>query len=164
MDPSLTVSYTNNVDPGTATASATYAGGTNFTGSTGSATFQIGYKFAGLLSPYAPPPTTFNVERTMPLSLQYIDASGTAINSSAANPQVTISMDSECSTTSASSTTDTITVSSSGASGYQYDSTTNTCQFNLDVKGNPAGCYAIYIKNGQTGQLNGPFLISVTSH
>lgn len=39
--PGLTVTYTNNVNPGTATADATYAGDSNHNGSSGSATFTI---------------------------------------------------------------------------------------------------------------------------
>ncbi len=41
LNVSLTVSYTNNVDPGTATANASYAGDANHNGSSGSANFTI---------------------------------------------------------------------------------------------------------------------------
>ena len=41
MNVSLSVSYANNVNPGTATASASYPGDNNHTGSSGAATFTI---------------------------------------------------------------------------------------------------------------------------
>jgi hypothetical protein len=55
-------------------------------------------------------------------------------------------------------------VNDAGNSGYQYNSTTNTWQFNWQVKGNLPGCYNIYIVNGQTGQISGPYAIDVISH
>ena len=119
------------------------------------------YGFMGLQPPYAPPPATFNVKQTMPLKWQYTDpTSGAVVNSAATNPQVQISGPYACGTTD---TAGDITVDSPGNSGYQYDSTTNTWQLNWQVKGSPAGCYDIYVVNGQTSQVNGPFPISVVS-
>lgn len=126
-----------------------------------SQSFAINYGFSGLGAPYAPPPTTFNVTRTMPLIWQYTNASGAAVSSAGANPQVQISGPYVCGGTD---TANDITVNSAGANGYQYTSTTNTWQFNWQVKGNAPGCYNIYIVSGQTGQMSGPFPIEVVSH
>ena len=48
---------------------AVYGGDGNFIGSSTSSTLtqQVNYGFVGFQVPYAPPPTTFNVTRTMPL-------------------------------------------------------------------------------------------------
>jgi hypothetical protein len=138
---------------------ASYGGDGNFNGSTSSAfSQQVNYGFLGLQSPYAPPPATFNVKRTMPLKWQYTDVNGTVVNSSAANPQVIIYGPYTC---GQQNTAGTITVNDAGSSGYQYDPTTNTWQFNWQVKGSAPGCYDIYIKSQQSGQTNGPFPISV---
>jgi hypothetical protein len=133
----------------------------NFMGST-SSTFkqQVNYGFLGLQSPYMPPPTTFNVKRTMPLKWQYTNSGGAVVNSASANPVVMIQGPYACGT--ANSAGD-ITVSDAGASGYQYDSTTNTWQFNWQVKGNAPGCYDIFIKSQQSGQTNGAFPINVVN-
>jgi len=55
----------------------------------------------------------------------------------------------------------TITVSTAGNSGYQYDSTTNSWQFNWKTTGLKQGCYDIYIQIGQTGQNTGGFPIQL---
>ena len=155
-------STVNFVGVGTCTLTAHATAGLNFAAVDGTAqSFQVSYGFSGLLSPYAPPPVTFNVMRTMPLVWQYTDVHGTVVNSANANPQVQISGPFVCGGTD--SATD-ITVSSSGSSGYQYDSTTNTWQFNWQVKGNAPGCYNIYIVSGQTSQTNGSYPIEVTSN
>lgn len=54
-----------------------------------------------------------------------------------------------------------IAVSDAGNSGYQYDSTTNTWQFNWKTTGLQSGCYDIYIQSGQTSQGNGGFPIQL---
>jgi hypothetical protein len=133
----------------------------NFIGST-SSTFkqQVNYGFLGLESPYMPPPTTFNVKRTMPLKWQYTNSSGNVVNSASANPAVIINGPYTCGGADGAST---IAVNDAGSSGYQYDSTTNTWQFNWQIKGNLAGCYDIYIKSQQSGQTNGAFPISVVN-
>jgi hypothetical protein len=144
---------------GSHSITASYSGDGNFNGSTSSAfSQQVNYGFLGLQSPYAPPPATFNVKRTMPLKWQYTDVNGTVVNSSAANPQVIIYGPYTC---GQQNTAGTITVNDAGSSGYQYDPTTNTWQFNWQVKGNAPGCYDIYIKSQQSGQTNGRFPISV---
>jgi sugar lactone lactonase YvrE len=149
--------------PGTYLETVAFAGNGNYNALSPSATqaFAITFGFIGLQAPYAPPPTTFNVTRTMPLAWQYTNAGGTVVNSAAANPQVVISGPYACGQAAAASD---ITVNSAGASGYQYSTTTNTWQFNWQIKGNAPGCYNIYIVSGETGQKAGPFPISVVSH
>lgn len=157
-----TVSF---VAVGTCSLTASVAATTNYAALTGQPqTFNIGYGFLGLQAPYAGPPTTFNVQRTMPLAWQYTNANGVVVNSAGVTPQVQISGPYGCGTTDNAGD---ITVTSAGNSGYQYDSTTNTWQFNWQVKGNQPGCYNIYIVtivNGQTLQTSMAFPISVTSH
>jgi hypothetical protein len=55
----------------------------------------------------------------------------------------------------------TIDLEDAGNSGYQYDSLTNTWQFNWKTKGLTAGIYTICIKCGSTGQIDGPFPIQL---
>ena len=90
------------------------------------------------------------------------DGCGVVVNSSAANPVVMIQGPYVCGTTDGAQ--DITFVNDAGNSGYQYDPTTNTWQFNWQIKGSPAGCYDIYIKSQQSGQTNGPYPISVVSH
>ena len=150
-------------NPGSYVETVAFAGNTNYNPLNPSVTqaFAITYGFSGLGAPYAPPPTTFNVTRTMPLVWQYTSASGAAVNSAGANPQVQISGPYTC---GGVDNANDITVNSAGASGYQYNSTTSTWQFNWQVKGNAPGCYNIYIVSGQTGQMSGPYPIQVVSH
>ncbi len=152
---------TSTLGVGSHNITASYSGDGNFNGSTSPALVQqVNYGFLGLQSPYAPPPATFNVKRTMPLKWQYTDNNGNVVNSSTANPQVIIYGPYTC---GQPDTAGTITVNDAGSSGYQYDPTTNTWQFNWQVKGNLTGCYDIYIKSQQSGQQNGPFPISVVN-
>ncbi len=134
----------------------------NFVNSTSSTlTQQVNFGFVGFGTPYAPPPTTFNVTRTMPLKWQYTNSSGAVVNSSAANPMIIINGPYAC---GSSDIAGTITVNDAGASGYQYDPGSNSWQFNWQIKGNAAGCYDIYVKSQQSGQTNGPFPISTVNH
>ncbi|HZS90342.1 MAG TPA: Ig-like domain repeat protein, partial [Chloroflexota bacterium] len=152
---------TSSLGVGSHNITASYSGDGNFNGSTSTTLVQqVNYGFLGLQSPYAPPPATFNVKRTMPLKWQYTDNNGNVVNSSTANPQVIIYGPYTC---GQPDTAGTITVNDAGSSGYQYDPTTNTWQFNWQIKGNLTGCYDIYIKSQQSGQQNGPFPISVVN-
>jgi hypothetical protein len=121
---------------------------------------NVNYGFLGFQLPYAPPPTTFNVTRTMPLKWQYTNSSGAVVNSAAANPVLTIQGPYMCGGTDSAAS---ITVNDAGASGYQYDPTTNTWQFNWQIKGNAPGCYNIYVNSQQSGQINGAFPISAVN-
>lgn len=120
--------------------------------------YTIRYGFGGLQAPYAPPTQrSYRAGSVIPLMWQYTDASGVATNSAAAAPAVQISGSTSCVTTDG----DAITVLAAGASGLQYDVTTNTWQFNWQTHGLAAGCYSISIVSGQSGQTNGPFPIMV---
>jgi hypothetical protein len=153
---------TSTLSPGAHNVVAAYTNSDgNFVGST-SSTFkeQVNYGFLGLQSPYMPPPTTFNVKRTMPLKWQYTNSGGAVVNSASANPLISI-YPYPCS--GGADAVASITVNDAGSSGYQYDATTNTWQFNWQVKGNMPGCYDIFIKSQQSGQTNGPFPIDVVN-
>jgi hypothetical protein len=147
---------------GTHSITASYGGDLNFIGSSSltPVSQQVSYGFLGLGNPYSPPPTTFNVKRTMPLKWQYTNASGAVVNSASANPAVIINGPYACGGTDNAGT---ITVNDAGNSGYQYDPGSNSWQFNWQIKGNVAGCYDIYIKSQQSGQVTGPFPISVVN-
>ncbi|HEY6126791.1 MAG TPA: YDG domain-containing protein [Candidatus Acidoferrum sp.] len=141
---------------------AVYGGDLNFvmSSSVTPVSQQVSYGFLGFQAPYAPPPTTFNVTRTMPLKWQYTNSSGNVVNSAAANPVVTIQGPYACGATDSAGT---ITVNDAGSSGYQYDPGSNGWQFNWQIKGNVVGCYDIYVTSQQSGQRNGPFPISVVN-
>lgn len=119
-------------------------------GNSATATFsyKVIYGFKGLLSPYAAPPKDFKAGSSIPLKWQYTNAAGTVVNSSAAAPSVTITLNGSP-----------IVVGDPGKSGLQYDSLTNTWQWNWQTKGLGAGTYQISIVSGQTGQTDGPFAI-----
>jgi hypothetical protein len=152
---------TTHTNPGDyATDPWTFDGNSNYNSTNGTVHDSIVYGFVGFQAPYAPPPTTFNVMRTMPLKWQYTNSSGAVVNSAAANPIIIINGPYPCGT---SDTAGTITVNDAGASGYQYDSGSNSWQFNWQIKGNVAGCYGISVKSQQSGQITGPFSISVVN-
>ena len=120
----------------------------------------IRYGFNGLLAPYEPPPKAFKLGRSIPLKWQYTDLSGIVVDSSAAVPTVEIK---KASNTTTPVEGDLIEVQDPGSSGYQYDSETNTWQFNWQTKDFPTdtGIYNIRIINVQTLQVNGPFEIQL---
>jgi hypothetical protein len=125
-------------------------------------TASIIYGFAGLQSPYTlPSQGAFQIRSTIPLKWQYRNNAGSVINSSAAGPVVGIAGPYTCG--GDDSLAAVITVNDAGNSGYQYDSTTNTWQFNWKTTGLTAGCYTIKIHSGQSGQENGPFPIRAKS-
>jgi hypothetical protein len=109
--------------------------------------------FNGLLAPYKEPPKAFKVGSSIPLKWQYTDLFGIA-DSSAANPSVEIKPASN-GITSVEGVP--IEVNAPGSSGYQYDSETDTWQFNWQTKDWPAGTYNIWIINNWTGQTFGFF-------
>jgi len=150
---SATYSRTAGENIGTYTISAVLSpagvlGNYNITYNT--ATFTINYGFKGLLPPYAAPPSDFNTGRSIPLKWQYTDFSGNVVNSSTAAPSITITFGGNS-----------IPVGDPGKSGLQYDTITNTWQFNWQTKGVAAGTYQIWITSAQTGQRNGPFAIQL---
>jgi hypothetical protein len=113
------------------------------------------YGFGGLMAPYAPPDKkTFKVGRTIPLKWQFTNLLG---DSSAANPSIEIKRELSNETTPIDGPP--IEVDDPGNSGYQYDSETDTWQFNWQTKNCEAGLYKIWIINDWTGQTFGPFPI-----
>jgi len=122
------------------------------------AAYDVYYGFSGLQDPYAPPAKrAFRVGSTIPLSWQYTDASGAVVPSASAAPTVEITGPGPCLTTGG----ELITVDAAGNLGLQYDTATHTWQFNWRTSELAAGCYAINIVSGQSGQSDGPFPIEL---
>lgn len=118
----------------------------------------IRYGFIGLLAPYKEPPKAFKLGRSIPLKWQYTNLSGIVVDSSAADPTIEIKKASNVTTLVEG---EPIEVQDPGSSGYQYDSETNTWQFNWQTKGLEAGIYNVRIISGQTLQVFGPFEIQL---
>lgn len=134
----------------------------NFVNSNASLTGNqtVNFGFLGLFAPYQPPSAgvAYKINSAIPLKWQYTDNGGNVVNSSTANPQVYISGPYPCG--SADSIAEVLALSS-GASGYQYDPTNNSWQFNWKTTGQNSGCYNINIKSVLTGQTTGPFPIQL---
>jgi hypothetical protein len=148
--------------PGVVPVNLAYTGDEDFNSATFSDPLDVQYAFVGLQAPYAPPSTrTFKVGSSIPLVWQYTNSGGTLANSANANPQVSI-IQAVCGGQTGGTE---VIVSSSGNSGYQYNSTTSTWQFNWKTSSSadPAGCYSITIRSSQTNQANGPFLIQLAN-
>ncbi len=133
-------------------------GDPNFLSSSGSLNESVDYGFLGLQTPYAPPAQrAFQDGSTVPLTWQYTDFTGAVISSSTAASVVRIDP-SQCVSGVDGAP---IVAMSSGSSGYQYDSISNTWQFNWKTTGLPVGCYNIRVGSGLTNQTNGPFPIQL---
>jgi len=120
-------------------------------------TYQVGYGFVGLLSPYVAPPRAFKIGSSIPLKWQYTNSAGTVVDSSLANPRVRIVLVGIVPPV----TDDPIVVDDPGKSGLRYDSTTDMWIFNWHTKGWSPGTYWIWINSVQTGQSNGPFPVQL---
>lgn len=120
----------------------------------------VNFGFLGLFAPYQPPSAgvAYKINSAIPIKWQYTDNGGSVVNSSNANPQVYISGPYACGGTDSVAE---VLALSSGASGYQYDPTTNSWQFNWKTTGLNSGCYNINIKSVLTGQTTGPFPIQL---
>src|SRR4029450_12583366 len=117
------------------------------TSTTATTTASIIYGFAGLQSPYLlPSQGAFQIKRAIPLEWQDLNNAGRVINSSAAGPVVGIAGPYTCG--GDDSLAPVVTANDAGNSGYKYDSTTNTWQFNWKTTGLTAGCYLIKIPRG----------------
>ena len=144
------------------TLSGAAAGNYQLGSTTATTTASIIYGFAGLQSPYLlPSQGAFQIKSAIPLKWQYLNNAGSVINSSAAGPVVGIAGPYTCG--GDDSLAPVVTANDAGNSGYKYDSTTNTWQFNWKTTGLTAGCYTIKIHSGQSGQENGPFPIQLKS-
>lgn len=133
----------------------------NFFNSNGSLSGSeaVDFGFLGFYSPYEPPSAgvAYKINSAIPLKWQYTDINNNVVNSSNPNPAVQIYI-APCATGSDATT---ITVSDAGASGYQYDPTSSTWQFNWKTTGLGSGCYNIYVISNLTGQKTGPFPIQL---
>jgi hypothetical protein len=118
----------------------------------GSFTVSVQLGFLGLLSSYAPPPTTFKIGSSIPIVWKYANASGVAVSSPSMRPKVVIKgpqgMTLEF-------------IEDSGSSGLRYDASGLEWQLNWQTKGLKAGLYSIEIHGQATGQINGPFPIQL---
>ena len=126
---------------------------------TGNETVDFG--FPGTVLADQKPPSAgvaYKINSAIPLKWQYTDTNGNVVNSSTANPQVYIAGPYPCGAGDAAID---VLALSAGASGYQYDPTTNTWQFNWKTTGLSSGCYNINIKSVLTNQTNGPFPIQL---
>jgi subtilisin family serine protease len=140
------------------TLSGAAAGNYQLSSTTATTTASITYGFVGLQSPYAPPSDrAFKVKSTIPLKWQYTNVNGVVVPSPNAAPTVDI-LTASCSGLDG---TQDVVAEDAGASGYQYDATTNTWQFNWKTTGLAAGCYNIRVNSGLTSQTTGPFLIQL---
>jgi hypothetical protein len=106
----------------------------------------VNFGFRGLLSPYAPPPKRFGGYRSIPLNWQYTAVTGAVADSPGAAPTVTVHGPVACGNTEGGAPVD---VSSPGDSGYRYDPTIQTWQFNWKARGVPSGCYYIQVTSSQ---------------
>jgi hypothetical protein len=120
---------------------------------TKSCSYQVNFGNAiGFYQPWAPPPgTAFKAGSTIPLKWQWTDYNNKPVDSGSVVPNVY--QDAWC---SSSPTVSTITLDDAGTSGYQYDPTTFTWQYNWKTPKNGAGlCYALNVKGNIAGGLVG---------
>ena len=154
----LTLSGTTHTNPGDYLADAwSFAGNTNYNSASGTVHDVITYGFYGLLSPYTPN-KSYKIKSAIPLKWQYTNAADVPIPSGTAAPEIRILKVADYASSDGA-----ITLDDAGASGYQYDSTTNTWQFNWKTTGLTPGTYYVYITSGVTNQVNGPFPIQLTN-
>ena len=132
----------------------------NYNQATATVYINVGYKFLGFYSPYAPPSTgvAYKINSAIPLQWQYADVNNNVVASPNANPQVYIAGPYACG--GADSATEVLALSS-GASGYQYSTTNNEWQFNLKTTGLAQGCYNVFVNTGSTGQQTVAFPIQL---
>jgi hypothetical protein len=130
-----------------------FAGNTNYNSASGTVHDVIIYGFYGLLSPYTPN-KSYKIKSAIPLKWQYTNASGVPVPSQGANPVISIVM-----VLSGDTGTADIVLDDAGNSGLQYDSTTNTWQFNWKTTNLNPGTYLVSIKSGTTNQVNGTFSV-----
>jgi Bacterial Ig-like domain (group 3) len=156
---SATSGSTTSLTAGPHNITAAYSGDSDFNSSnnnTSPLVENVNYNFAGLSDPYAPPSSgrSYKIKSAIPLKWQYTDINGTAVPSANAAPTVIIYYLGTCG--GDLSGLDALTITASGNSGYQYDPTTLTWQFNWKTTGMQPGCYGITIQSGLTSQVNPP--------
>ncbi|MBU5612619.1 HYR domain-containing protein [Geomonas azotofigens] len=112
---------------------------------------NVQYGFNGLLAPYDAN-KAYKIKSAIPLKWQFTNSTGSVIASASAQPSVSIQL-----VSNGVASSDLVTLDDAGSSGLQYDSVTNTWQFNWKTTGYTDGTYNIYIQSGITGQKIGPF-------
>ena len=113
--------------------------------------------FVGPLTPYSAPPRAFRVPSTIPLKWQYA-LDGSVVDSSTANPALNFYGPVACGTTTDGAA---VTVSDTSTTGYRYDATSRTWQFNWQTRGLAAACYYFTVTNQGASQTDGPFIIQL---
>lgn len=109
----------------------------------------------GLFSPYSPD-KAYKVDSSIPLKWQFANCAGNVIASPDANPSVQIVF-----VDSITPATILTSENASGASGYQYDSTTDTWQYNWQTKGMASGTYDIVVSSDVLGITSQKFPIQL---
>ena len=147
LSQSLTVNYSNNTAVGTATASATYAGDVNHTGSSDSKNFQIlpwtlnGFFQPVDMSPLAPTTIVWNTVKngsTVPLKFEVFAGSTELTDTSVI--AATFTKQIAC----ASGTDDNVEVLATGATSLRYDPTgIGQFIFNWQTPKKPGQCYQV---------------------
>lgn len=116
----------------------TFNGGINYFDANGNVVIQIIYGFKNLTNM-----KDAKINSSIPLKWQYVDAFGNVMVSTKAAPYIAIT-----------NSVGAIVVADSGKSGLQYDTLTNTWQWNWQTKGLTPGAYNISVVSVQTGQVN----------
>jgi hypothetical protein len=109
-------------------------------------TVNMNYGFGGLLSPYDAS-KSYKIKSTIPLKWQYKSSTGAVLASAGAAP--TFAVYKVTNNVEASTVVD---LADAGASGLQYDGTSNTWQYNWKTTQMTAGTYDVYIISALTGQ------------
>ncbi|MFQ6171430.1 PxKF domain-containing protein [Oryzobacter sp. R7] len=148
----LAPSYTNNVDAGTATASATWSGDVNHTGSTGSATFKIAswWTLKGFYQPVDMNNVLNTVKggSTVPLKFEVFAGSTEKTTVDAVKSLAYA----ETSCTLATITDDIETVAT-GGTALRYDSTAGQFIYNWKTPSTAGKCYRVTMTTADGGTL-----------
>jgi len=136
---------------------ATYTGDGSHTGSSGSATIAVIYKFVGFLSPMDNPPivNTGRAGKTFPVKFQLQDANGTFISTLSSVNSVTQKAVDCASLVGPSDPVDATT----NAAGLHFDLVNNTFVFNWKSPAT-AGCYELFVNLDDTKMHQANFQLS----
>jgi hypothetical protein len=157
VNTSATLNLTGGVPPGVGSFTAACNGATDNAGNTANAsvTYSVYFGFAGLFQPWESwTDRGFKVKSSIPLKWQYLDSNGVPVDSSLAQPAISIKYLGSC---GIGGLDDVVAVQDPGASGLTYDPLTKMWHFNWKTTGLAAGCYNVFIKSNASGQTTGPF-------
>jgi hypothetical protein len=142
LNQSLTVSYSNNTNVGTATASATYAGDANHFGSDGNKTFSIlAWTLKGFYQPVDMGAYIFNLAKggsTVPLKFEVFAGATELTATSAVKSFVQTKI--ACDT---SATLDEIEITTTGSTSLRYDATSGQFIQNWQTPKQAGACYRV---------------------